>query len=221
MATAIREIACSAVIHPAFRSVGRVSARTPGVRSEGIVGASAAVQAVLECARNVAPTEATVLVTGETGTGKELLARAIHSGSRRADGPFVSVSCAAIPQTLIASELFGHERGAFAGALERRRGRFELAASGTLFLDEVGELPLETQVLLLRVLQEREYERVGGTIAMSANVRVVAATNRDLLQAIAEGSFRSDLYYRLPSSRSRCRCCASAAETSGSSRSTS
>src|SRR5262249_27496150 len=166
-------------------------------RASGIVGTSEAVEAVLDRARKVAETDSTVLVTGETGTGKELLARAIHAWSRRADGPFVSVNCAAIPQTLIASELFGHERGAFTGALQRRLGRFELAAGGTLFLDEVGELPVETQVLLLRVLQEREFERVGGTVAMSANVRIVAATNRDLRQAIAQGSFRSDLFYRL------------------------
>jgi transcriptional regulator with GAF, ATPase, and Fis domain len=178
-------------------AVGLASAREFGPRTAGIVGASKALQAILARARKVAPTEATVLVTGETGTGKELLARAIHTWSGRADGPFVSVNCAAIPQTLIASELFGHERGAFTGALQRRLGRFELAAGGTLFLDEVGDLPVETQVLLLRVLQEREFERVGGTTPQSADVRIVAATNRDLRQAIAEGSIRSDLYYRL------------------------
>ena len=179
------------------RAVGLASAREIGGRTGGIVGASKALQAILARARKVAPTESTVLVTGETGTGKELLARAIHTWSRRVGAPFVSVNCAAIPQTLIASELFGHERGAFTGALQRRLGRFELAAGGTLFLDEVGELPAETQVLLLRVLQEREFERVGGTTSQSADVRVVAATNRDLRQAIAEGRFRSDLYYRL------------------------
>ena len=162
-----------------------------------IVGEAEPLRQVLDRARKVAPTESTVLVTGETGTGKELLARAIHTWSGRADGPFVSVNCAAIPHTLIASELFGHERGAFTGALQRRLGRFELAAGGTLFLDEVGELPVETQVLLLRVLQEREFERVGGTTSQSADVRIVAATNRDLRQAIAKGSFRSDFYYRL------------------------
>jgi len=162
-----------------------------------IVGQAEPLRRVLDRARKVAPTECTVLVTGETGTGKELLARAIHTWSRRADGPFVSVNCAAIPQTLIASELFGHERGSFTGAVQRRLGRFELAAGGTLFLDEVGELPVETQVLLLRVLQERTFERIGGTTSQSADVRVVAATNRDLRQAIAEGSFRRDLFYRL------------------------
>jgi transcriptional regulator with GAF, ATPase, and Fis domain len=163
----------------------------------GLVGRSAVLQAVLGRARKVAPTDSTVLITGETGTGKELLARAIHRWSQRAARPFVSVNCAAIPHTLIASELFGHERGAFTGALQRRQGRFELAAGGTLFLDEVGELPAETQVALLRVLQEREFERVGGTAPVRTDVRIVAATNRDLEQAIADGAFRSDLYYRL------------------------
>ena len=164
---------------------------------EGLVGASPALQAALGRARKVAATESTVLVTGETGTGKELLARAIHQWSQRAERPFVSVACAATPHTLIASELFGHERGAFTGALQRRQGRFELAAGGTLFLDEIGELPAETQVALLRVLQEREFERVGGTTPVRADVRIVAATNRDLERAIANGAFRSDLYYRL------------------------
>src|SRR5262245_29973390 len=207
MATEIHEVVGNTVIR-AFPSTGHRSDVQPAgpaplraldTRANGIVGvgASAAISAVLARARKVAPTESTVLVTGETGTGKELLARAIHGWSRRAGGPFVSINCAAIPQTLIASELFGHERGAFTGALQRRRGRFELAAHGTLFLDEVGELPMETQLLLLRVLQEREFERIGSTASMSADVRVVAATNRNLVQAIAEGSFRSDLYYRL------------------------
>jgi transcriptional regulator with GAF, ATPase, and Fis domain len=224
MATEVLDMMRSAVIRPALYGVGSrfdgsdreraaalsssrrapdrapsALARVPEIdpHTDGIVGGSAALQAVLARARKVAPTDSTVLVTGETGTGKELLAHAIHMASQRAGGPFVSVNCAAIPQTLIASELFGHERGAFTGALQRRRGRFELAAGGTLFLDEVGELPVETQVLLLRVLQEREFERVGGTTTVSADVRVVAATNRDLRQAIAEGSFRSDLFYRL------------------------
>ncbi|HEV7732199.1 MAG TPA: sigma 54-interacting transcriptional regulator [Candidatus Binatia bacterium] len=163
----------------------------------GIVGSAPALCEVFDHVRKVAPTDATVLITGETGTGKELLARAIHERSARAARPFISVSCGAIPQSLIASELFGHERGAFTGAMQRRLGRFELAAGGTLFLDEVGELPPETQVALLRVLQEREFERVGGTASIRADVRVVAATNRHLEDAVADGAFRSDLYYRL------------------------
>jgi transcriptional regulator with GAF, ATPase, and Fis domain len=164
---------------------------------EEIVGASPALRAVLSSVAKVARTESTVLITGETGTGKELIARAIHKQSPRSLRAFVSVNCAAIPQNLIASELFGHEKGAFTGALHRRAGRFELAERGTIFLDEVGDLPAETQVALLRVLQEREFQRVGGNQAIRADVRVIAATNRDLLSAIAAGSFRSDLFYRL------------------------
>jgi formate hydrogenlyase transcriptional activator len=164
---------------------------------EEIVGTSPAVQVVLANLVKVAPSDCTVLITGETGTGKELVARAIHKHSARAGRPFVSVNCAAIPPSLIASELFGHERGAFTGAVGRRTGRFELAAGGTLFLDEVGELPTETQVALLRVLQEREFERVGGDRTIRADVRVIAATNRDLATAVAEKTFRADLFYRL------------------------
>jgi transcriptional regulator with PAS, ATPase and Fis domain len=164
---------------------------------EEVVGASAALKAVLSRVTKVAPTESTVLLTGETGTGKELIARAIHKRSQRSSHAFVSVNCAAIPVSLIASELFGHEKGAFTGASGRRAGRFELAADGTIFLDEVGELPAETQVALLRVLQEREFERVGGSQTIRTNARVVAATNRDLDAAIAAGTFRSDLFYRL------------------------
>src|SRR5580700_1941282 len=164
---------------------------------EEIVGSSPALQAVLSQVARVAPTDSTVLVTGETGTGKELIARAIHKRSQRSSRAFVSVNCAAIPQDLIASELFGHEKGAFTGATQRRLGRFESAEGGTIFLDEVGELPAETQISLLRVLQEREFQRVGGTGSMRTNVRVIAATNRDLEASIAAGTFRSDLYYRL------------------------
>ena len=164
---------------------------------EEIVGTSAALQKVLALVSKVAPTDASVLVTGETGTGKELVARAIHRLSERSSKPFVSVNCAAIPRDLIASELFGHEKGSFTGAVQRRVGRFELADGGTIFLDEVAELPTETQIALLRVLQEREFERVGGTRSIRTNVRVVAATNRDLRAAIAAGTFRSDLFYRL------------------------
>jgi formate hydrogenlyase transcriptional activator len=164
---------------------------------EEIVGSSAPIRTVLQQVARVAPTDSTVLVTGETGTGKELVARAIHKRSARSARPFVAVNCAAVPASLIASELFGHERGAFTGALQRRQGKFELADGGTLFLDEVGELPADTQVALLRVLQEREFERVGGSRPIRIDVRVIAATNRDLQTAIAERAFRSDLFYRL------------------------
>jgi transcriptional regulator with GAF, ATPase, and Fis domain len=145
----------------------------------------------------VAPTDSTVLITGETGTGKELIARAIHKRSQRSTRAFIGVNCASIPSSLIASELFGHEKGAFTGALQRHQGRFELAHSGTIFLDEVGELPHETQIALLRVLQEHQFERVGGTRVLPTDVRVIAATNRDLLADIATGTFRADLFYRL------------------------
>jgi formate hydrogenlyase transcriptional activator len=164
---------------------------------EEIVGTSPPLQAVLSRMSKVAPTDSTVLITGGTGTGKELVARAIHKRSRRSLRPFVSVNCAAIPRDLIASELFGHEKGAFTGATQRRVGRFELAEGGTIFLDEVGELSAETQIALLRVLQEHEFERVGGTGSIRTDVRVIAATNRDLDAAIASGTFRSDLFYRL------------------------
>jgi PAS domain S-box-containing protein len=164
---------------------------------EEIVGTSSALRAALSLVSRVAPTDSTVLITGETGTGKELIARAVHKRSQRSSRPFVSVNCAAIPHDLIASELFGHEKGAFTGAIQRRIGRFELAEGGTIFLDEIGELPAETQIALLRVLQEREFERVGGTGRILTNVRVIAATNRDLQASIAAGEFRSDLFYRL------------------------
>jgi len=164
---------------------------------EEIVGTSPALKSVLSRISKVAPNDSTVLITGETGTGKELVARAIHRRSGRASRAFVSVNCAAIPRDLIASELFGHEKGAFTGATQQRLGRFELAHGGTIFLDEVGELPVETQIALLRVLQEHEFERVGGSRRIRADVRVIAATNRDLQAAISAGPFRSDLFYRL------------------------
>src|SRR5437016_8205797 len=164
---------------------------------EEIVGSSRALTTVLSSIVKVAPTDSTVLITGETGTGKELIARAIHKRSHRAGQAFISVNCASIPSALIASELFGHEKGAFTGAVQRRQGRFELAHSGTIFLDEIGELPAETQIALLRVLQERQFERVGGSRVIHTDVRVIAASNRDLARAIDSGTFRSDLFYRL------------------------
>jgi PAS domain S-box-containing protein len=164
---------------------------------EDIVGSSPALQTVLSSIVKVAPTDSTVLITGETGTGKELIARAIHKHSQRSGQAFISVNCASIPSSLIASELFGHEKGAFTGAVQRHQGRFEVAHSGTIFLDEVGDLPPEAQIALLRVLQERQFERVGGNRVLTTDVRVISATNRDLTAAIAAGTFRSDLFYRL------------------------
>src|ERR1700687_5296661 len=160
---------------------------------EEIVGISPALHAVLSRVSKVAPTDSTVLINSETGTGKELIARAVHTRSQRSSRAFVGVNCAAVPRDLIASELFGHEKGGCTGATQRRLGRFELAEGGTIFLDEVGELPADTQVALLRVLQEREFERVGGTGSIRTNVRVIAATNRNLQTAMANGTFRSDL----------------------------
>ncbi len=164
---------------------------------EEIVGSSAALRHVLSQVSKVAPTDSTVLILGETGTGKELLARAIHNRSRRSKRAFIRVNCGAIPASLIESELFGHEKGSFTGALQRRIGRFELADGGTIFLDEIGELPPDTQIALLRVLQEREFERLGGSQTISVDVRIIAATNRDLDAAVSEGIFRQDLFYRL------------------------
>jgi formate hydrogenlyase transcriptional activator len=166
-------------------------------KTDTIVGRSAPLQPVLQEVSMVAPTDSTVLILGETGTGKELIARAIHEQSNRSSRPFIKVNCAAIPASLIASELFGHEKGAFTGALQRRLGRFESANGGTIFLDEIGELPMETQITLLRVLQEREFERVGSSQPISVNVRIIAATNRDLKAAVAAGTFRQDMFYRL------------------------
>jgi len=164
---------------------------------EEIVGSSKPIRQLLKQVEKVAQLDSTVLILGKTGTGKELVARALHRRSKRANRPFIRVSCAAIPQSLIASELFGHEKGAFTGAVQRRVGRFEAANGGTLFLDEVGELPMATQIALLRVLQEKEFERVGSNHPISVDVRVIAATNRDLRTAVAAGTFRHDLFYRL------------------------
>ena len=162
-----------------------------------IIGESESLRAVLRKVRQVAGVETTVLLTGETGTGKELIARGIHEASARKDRPLIKINCGAIPQGIVESELFGHEKGAFTGAIQKRIGRFELADKGTLFMDEVGELPLDTQVKLLRVLQEQEFERVGSTKPIRVDVRLISATNRDLEKEVAEGRFRSDLFYRL------------------------
>ena len=164
---------------------------------EEVIGESAALKRALSQVETVAPTDSTVLILGETGTGKEMIARSIHDLSRRREGTFVKINCAAIPTGLLESELFGHEKGAFTGAIAQKIGRFELAHHGTLFLDEVGDIPLELQPKLLRVLQEREFERLGGTRTIRVDVRVVAATNRNLAQMVEEGLFRRDLYYRL------------------------
>jgi formate hydrogenlyase transcriptional activator len=164
---------------------------------EEIIGASRSLKEVLDLVRKVAPTDATALIEGETGTGKELIARAIHERSKRRDRPFVKINCAAIPSGLLESELFGHERGAFTGAVARRIGRFEAADRGTLFLDEIGDMPLELQAKLLRVLQDGEFERLGSTQTQHANVRLVTATNRDLAALVSNRQFRSDLYYRI------------------------
>src|SRR5882757_7062525 len=186
---------CSQLSHPeAVRAM-----RGKGVNNgfEDIVGESAALQDVLDLVRTVAPTCSTALIEGETGTGKELIARAIHEHSTRRDGRFVKLNCAAIPLGLLESELFGHERGAFTGAVARKVGRFETADRGTLFLDEIGDIPLELQAKLLRVLQEGEFERLGSTQTQRVNVRLVAATNRDLTDMVSKKQFRNDLYYRL------------------------
>jgi len=164
---------------------------------ENIVGQSERIKEVFETVYRVAPTKATVLLRGESGTGKELISRAIHYNSPRANRPFIKVNCTALPETLLESELFGHEKGSFTGATHERKGRFELADSGTIFLDEIGDIPISTQMKLLRVLQEKKFERLGSSKTISVDVRIIAATNRDLEDAVTEGSFREDLYYRL------------------------
>src|ERR1700733_8977829 len=184
----------AASFHVAGQVAGQVSER---LATRAICGGNPRLKSVLEQVSLVAPTDSTVLILGETGTGKKLIARAIHDLSSRSARPFIRVNCAAIPPALIISELFGHEKGAFTGALQRRQGRFEAAHGGTIFLDEIGELPMETQIALLRVIQEREFERVGSSHPISVDVRIIAATNRDLKAAVNAGTFRQDMFYRL------------------------
>ena len=183
--------------NPTSVSLEIMEDRLPGNEFEGIVGQSTALREVLQLVETVAKGNSTVLLLGETGTGKELVARAIHNRSRRREHAFVKLNCAAIPGGLLESELFGHERGAFTGAIAQKTGRLELAAGGSLFLDEIGDIPLDLQPKLLRVLQEREFERLGSTRTTRVDVRVVAATHRNLEEMISKGQFRSDLYYRL------------------------
>jgi formate hydrogenlyase transcriptional activator len=183
--------------HVGALEMGSVDQNHNPRKFEQLIGRSRSLEAVLEQVELVAPTDSTVLIQGETGTGKELIARAVHNVSSRCGRPFIKLNCAAIPHALLESELFGHERGAFTGAIAQKVGRFELADKGTLFLDEVGDIPLELQPKLLRVLQEQEFERLGGTRTHQVDVRLVAATNRDLSDMVKRSKFRSDLYYRL------------------------
>ena len=189
--------ACFEIDDAAPAKIAPDNSELPGSGLPRIIGNSAAIQQVLSLVRIVAPTEATVLIQGETGTGKELIAEAIHKSSDRSSGPFVTVNCAAIPAGLLESELFGHERGAYTGAITRSIGRFERANKGTLFLDEIGDLPLELQPKLLRVLQERQFERLGSSATIHTNVRVICATHRNLPEMIEDREFRADLFYRL------------------------
>jgi two-component system nitrogen regulation response regulator GlnG len=192
-------VARAAEMHTLTRTVGRIRTEVVGRYEPGVtlIGTSTAMQEIFKTIGRLANSDATVLIEGESGTGKELIARAIHVHSPRWSGPFVALNCSAIPRDLLESELFGHERGAFTGASERRVGRFETAGGGTLFLDEVGDMPIELQVKLLRVLQEREFSRVGSTTTIKADVRIIAATNQTLERAVREGRFREDLYFRL------------------------
>ncbi len=191
--------ACGARNAQAHESLRRenLALRDSVLAGADVIGSSEAIQKMLQLADRVAPTNATVLLSGETGTGKEVLAKYIHNGSPRADKPFIAVNCAALPETLLESELFGHEKGSFTGATSQHTGRFELADNGTLLLDEIGDISASVQVRLLRLLQERAFTRVGGTKTISCDVRIIAATNRDLKKAIADGRFRDDLFYRL------------------------